>query len=118
MALDYFRQISGLDVDQGLKNCMDDEDLYVSILEMYVTQLNDNLPELEGLFGNQDWETYGKTCHAIKGASASVGAVDIQGSAASLEAAGKNMDGSAIEQGHASFCQQLQNAVSALSAAN
>ena len=118
MALDYFRQINGLDVDQGLKNCMDDADLYASILEMYVNQLNDNIPELENLYNSQDWSAYGKTCHAIKGASASVGAVNIQSCAAGLETAGKDMNAGVIEQGHSAFCQQLRQAITDLSQTN
>ena len=116
MSLDNFRQIDGLDVDQGLKNCMDDADLYRSVLEMYVTQIQTNLPELDGLFNAQDWSGYGKTCHAIKGASASVGALKVMDFSALLEAAGKTENDAEIKQRHQDFSQLLQATLEALSA--
>ena len=117
MVIENIRRLDGLDVDLGLKNCMEDEDLYLSILDMYVAQLKDNIPELEGLRNNQEWTTYGKTCHSIKGASASVGAVKIQTLSASLEAAGKDEDAGTIEQSHVDFCDVLQSTIDSISTA-
>ena len=117
MALDRIRQLHGLDVEQGLKNCMDDESLYLSIIEMYINQLQENLPELEELFNTSDWAAYGRTCHAIKGASASVGACQIQEFSARMEAAGKSSDAHLLTEQHASFTQLLQSTVGNLTAA-
>ena len=96
---------------------MEDEELYLSILDMYVEQLKGNIPELAQLKASQDWSTYGKTCHSIKGASASVGAVTIQSQSATLEAAGKNLNADTIEQGHQEFCTLLQNTIDSIATA-
>ena len=116
MSLESIRQIDGLNVEQGLKNCMDDEDLYRSVLEMYITQLQGNLPELDELFQAQDWAAYGRTCHAIKGASASVGAANVMSFSATLEAAGREDNDAIIRQQHGAYSEQLQSTIDELTA--
>lgn len=117
MAIEKLKAVSGLDVEQGVRNCMDDNDLYISILEMYVTQLKDNIPQLQSQMAASNAGDYGKTCHSIKGASASVGAVAIQSASAELEAAGKNEDQGAIQAAHDGFIQLLESTVADLSSA-
>jgi len=118
MSIEKLKAVPGMDVEQGVRNCMDDNDLYVSILEMYITQLKDNIPQLSDQLAAGDATEYGKTCHSIKGASASVGAVAIQSASAELEAAGKNGDSATISAKHEEFVSLLQTAVKELSAAS
>ncbi|MDO6721155.1 Hpt domain-containing protein [Psychrosphaera sp. 1_MG-2023] len=114
MAIDGISQIDGFDTGLGIKNCMDDESLYLSIVGMYVTQLKQNVIDLQAQFDLSDWESYGKTCHSIKGASASVGAVKIQQESSVLEAAGKNSDELTISDLHNEFLQLLSTTYEAL----
>lgn len=116
MAFEALAQIEGLDVQTGKNNCMDDEALYVSVIGMYKEQLEQDLPKLKELFDAKDWINFGRACHGIKGASASVGAVDIQQSSAELEQAGKTEDGATIEANINAYLEQLQAMVTALSA--
>jgi HPt (histidine-containing phosphotransfer) domain-containing protein len=115
MSFDKLQQIDGLDTAQGLVNCMDDESLYCSIVGMYVDQLKQNIPTLTSQFESQDWVEYGRTCHSIKGASASVGAVKIQEKSASLEQAGKNEQINVISAEHEKFIALLNEAVEQMS---
>lgn len=116
MGVDKVSQVDGIDVALGVKNCMDDENLYLSIVEMFVTQLKQNVVELQQQFDAADWSTYGKTCHAIKGAAASVGAVKIQQNSATLEAAGKAGNGGDIQSAHAQYLELLTSTFQALEA--
>lgn len=116
VAIDGISQIDGFDTALGIKNCMDDEALYLSIVGMFVTQLKQNIIDLQAQYDNSDWVTYGKTCHSIKGASASVGAVKIQQESSVLEAAGKNMDDSTIANLHSNYIQLLSTTSDSLEA--
>lgn len=111
MSVASLAKLDGLDVTQGLRNCMDDESLYLSIVEMFITQLKQNLGELQQQFESNEWIGYGKTCHSIKGASASVGATAIQSFSSELEAAGKLEDDETITTQHINFIELLKKTI-------
>lgn len=114
MDINNVSQIDGINVVQGVKNCMDDETLYMSIVEMFVTQLKQNVDDLQSQFDASDWLTYGKTCHSIKGAAASVGAEKIQQFSATLEAAGKAENGAEITTHHTEYLALLSTTYQAI----
>lgn len=117
MAVEKLKLIEGMDVESGIRNCMDDEDLYMSIVDMFVAQLQSDLTSLQSQFEQQDWVAYGKTCHGIKGAAASVGASAVQNDSAILEAAGKNSDEAEIVKSHQSYKELLETTVAKMSEA-
>ena len=97
---------------------MDDEDLFLSIVSMYVEQINEYLPMLTNHFDNQAWEEYGKIAHSLKGASASVGTFVIQELSAELEQSAKQQNFDPIIAKHDEYMQllvssaeQLQNSL-------
>lgn len=114
MSLEALAKVSGMDTKQGLTNCMDDEDLYKSIVGMFVDQLIENVPQLTHEYGVQDWTEIGKIAHSIKGASASVGAVDIQKSAAQIERAVKQEEISVITDNFQNFVSLVSSTSEAL----
>lgn len=116
MSLDALRQLTGLDVDQGLINCMDDEGLFLSVVGMYIDQIKEYLPALTEHFDNKNFDEYGKLAHSIKGASASVGTHVIQGLSLDLEQAAKQQDGALIEAKHQEYYQLLVQTIDDLSA--
>ncbi|QTH64874.1 Hpt domain-containing protein [Psychrosphaera ytuae] len=109
MSTEQLSNIEGLDVQIGLTNCMDDENLFVEVLKMFAMQVDQDKATLEQQFNNDQWQEFGKTCHSIKGASASIGAVNIQESAALLERAGKEDNATVITEVFPVFMQQLQS---------
>lgn len=114
MSLQALRQLEGLDVDQGLVNCMDDEGLFLSVIGMYIEQIKEYLPSLISHFESKNFDEYGKLAHSIKGASASVGAHLIQQSSLQLEQAARENDHAIIEAQHQDYYQMLEHTISAL----
>ena len=107
MSIESLKNIAGINVQQGLTNCMDDEELYLSIADMYVEQINEYLPQLAQLFSDQSWVEYGHIAHSIKGASASFGTEIIQSKSAELEQAGKQQDSALIVNEHENYIELL-----------
>ena len=114
MSLDSLKDLSGFDFKQGFSTCMNDESLYLSIVQMYIVQLEEDLPKLQTAFDDQQWIEVGKVCHGIKGASASVGATDMQEASANLELAGKNEDGQSIKDNFPVYIEMLKSTASAI----
>lgn len=114
MSLEALRQLDGLDVDQGLVNCMDDEGLFLSVVGMYIEQIKEYLPALIEHHGSDNFDEYGKLAHSIKGASASVGAHQVQEQSLELEQAGKNGDGATIQAKHQAFYELLETTIAQL----
>ena len=107
MSIESLKQIEGINVTQGLTNCMEDEELYLSIAGMYVEQINEYLPQLTELYNSQNWEQYGHIAHSIKGASASVGTEVVQEKSAELEQAAKQQNYDPIINGHQDYISLL-----------
>ena len=114
MSLEALRQLDGLDVDQGLVNCMDDEGLFLSVVGMYIEQIKEYLPALIEHHSSNNFDEYGKLAHSIKGASASVGAHKVQAHSFELEQAGKNGDGDTIQTKHQAFYELLESTIAQL----
>ena len=109
MSIESLKQIAGINVAQGLTNCMDDEELYMSIAAMYVEQVNEYLPQLAENHTNQNWTEYGHIAHSIKGASASVGTEIVQAKSADLEHAAKQEDFDLIKNEHENYIALLNS---------
>lgn len=107
MSIEALASINGMDTKQGLSNCMDDEDLYTSIIGMFVEQLIENISQLSQFYEEQNWIEIGRVAHAIKGAAASVGAFELQKSAAVIEHAAKDDAISVITDNFPAFVSLL-----------
>ena len=114
MSLEQLRQLEGLDVDQGLVNCMDDEGLFLSVIGMYIDQIKEYLPALIQHFEGNNFDEYGKLAHSIKGASASVGAHVVQDHSLVLEQAAKEGDHAIILEQHNTYFALLQSTIADL----
>jgi HPt (histidine-containing phosphotransfer) domain-containing protein len=107
MSLEALKSIDGLDINAGLNNCMDDEELYLQVVEMFVQQIDDDIANIKQLHANSDFIGLGKACHGVKGAAASIGAVKVQNLASELEVSGKNEDSASIGQNYKDFVDTL-----------
>lgn len=89
-----------LDVDTGLKYCMDDEDFYCSMLSEYAS--SSKIDDLDKYLSNQDWDNYRISVHALKSTSLNIGAVELSQKAKLLEEAIKNQEYDYVNDNHES----------------
>lgn len=89
-----------LDVDTGLKYCMDDEDFYCSMLSEYAS--SSKIDDLDKYLSNQDWDNYRISVHALKSTSLNIGAVELSQKAKLLEEAIKNQEYDYVNNNHES----------------
>ena len=99
-----------LEVDKklGLSYCMDSEDVYKEVLEIYVEQCNEYFPELDKHFNAKDWVNYEVIVHAIKSNSLNIGAKNFSKLSLSHEMAAKSGDFQYIENGYAFYIENLK----------
>jgi HPt (histidine-containing phosphotransfer) domain-containing protein len=117
MTIEALKQVDGLNVEQGIKNCMDDESLFITIIGMYIDQILEYLPQIEQFNANQEWEEYGKIAHSIKGASASAGLEKVQEMSKLLEQSAKEGNFEVLSDNHATYMALLDSTLDKLKAA-
>ena len=96
--------IPGVDIDTGLMNCGDDEEIFVIVLETYVEEALENVDKLLE-YRDQDIENFTIIAHAMKSANNNIGALDLGEKARLLEFAGKDGDAAYINNNVDSFCE-------------
>ena len=85
-------EIPGLDTHKGLRNSGNLVDAYNEILAVYAVDSENKIREMTKYHRDGDLKSLIINVHSLKSASANVGADDIAGMAAGLEAAGKTGD--------------------------
>jgi signal transduction histidine kinase/FixJ family two-component response regulator/HPt (histidine-containing phosphotransfer) domain-containing protein len=109
--------IPGVDTAKGITMTGGTLASYKQVLSVFCKDAQDRIPLLEK---NQDADnilTFTTHVHALKSASASIGATSVVASAADLEAAGKAADLSFISENLHGFVQQLTELVKNIRAA-
>ena len=91
---------AGINVEMGLDYCAGEEDFYLEMLQMFVSQAEDKKQELETLYKTANWEDYAVKAHALKSTSLTIGAERLSAHAKTLEQAGKNGDTEYIRANH------------------
>lgn len=99
-------RLIGIDAEEGLAYCADDEEFYDEMLDEYVHESRTKLEELSAAFGSHDWDRYRITAHALKSMSRLIGAKGISGKAYELELAAKSGDAGTIEALHPAFADE------------
>jgi signal transduction histidine kinase/CheY-like chemotaxis protein len=94
-------EIDGLDADKGLAMAGGSETAYREILELYCRDVEERLPALD------DTRTFVINVHALKSASANIGADTLAAKALLLENAGKENDSGYISEHLPDFRQSL-----------
>lgn len=69
----------------GMGYCMDDEELYLDVLQTYYEQGQSYREKLQELYGQRDWKGAAVIIHAIKSTSLNIGAVEMSEKAKILE---------------------------------
>lgn len=85
-----------LDVQTGMKYCMDSEEFYLEMLEEYVQ--SDRTQMMEQCVQQMDWKNYQIQVHSLKSNSLSIGAVELSEHAKAMEMA--------VKDGHMDYVEQ------------
>jgi len=87
-----------LNTQEGLQQCMDDEDFYLDIVSTFV---EDNvLDDMQTCYLGNDWSGYRVKVHALKSSSAYIGAEELRAKAKRMEDAAKQEDVEYINMNH------------------
>ncbi|MDP1773888.1 MAG: response regulator [Methylobacter sp.] len=81
--------IAGLDALSGLRYAGNMPKLYRQMLDMFAGDFADSSDTLAGYLANAQWEEVERLAHTLKGLAGTIGANEVQISAAKLEAASK-----------------------------
>ena len=101
-----------IDVDTGLKYCMDSIEFLNEIIEEYI--IGDKTNQLNSFFEQKDWHNYRILIHSVKSNSMSIGAVTISEYAKKLEFAARDEDIEFIVKEHDSFVKDYGNLIGQL----
>ncbi|STQ89771.1 response regulator [Iodobacter fluviatilis] len=85
-------EIKGLDIDLGLKRVFGKRKLYLSVLNQFITEQKNCIPDLFYAMTNRDWSTAERIAHTLKSVAGLIGAELIQKQAEQIE--------TALRQGH------------------
>ncbi len=91
-------RLDGIDTNTGINNCAGNVDAYFQLLRTYASSNLINL--LKEFYEKEDLTNYTVIAHSIKGASQSIGALDVADKAYALERAGKRNDINYIWDNH------------------
>jgi CheY-like chemotaxis protein len=100
-------EIEGLDVSQGLTMTGGTVQGYIKVLELYARDVKERLKVLREAPDENGLALFVTQVHALKSASASIGAADLSKEAAVLEDAGRRGDVTAISGNLDGFCEAL-----------
>jgi CheY-like chemotaxis protein len=100
-------EIEGLDCRVGMNFAGGNIHNYISTLTAYLYDGKIKLDELGETMGNEDWQLFTTYTHALKSASACIGARELSEKARELEAAGRRSDADFIRSGCPVFLKQL-----------
>jgi signal transduction histidine kinase/CheY-like chemotaxis protein/HPt (histidine-containing phosphotransfer) domain-containing protein len=115
-------KIDGVDVAKGMATARGKLDTYLRILDVFSKDGRNRIGEIKNALDKNDIRLYTTYVHALKSASANVGAMGLSEAARVLEAAGKEGDRAFIDANTPRFLQLLEavlnNIEKALQAAN
>ena len=95
---EIIKQLTFLNTQEGLQQCMDDEDFYLDIVSTFV---EDNvLEDMQACYLGNDWGGYRVKVHALKSSSAYIGAEELRAKAKRMEDAAKQEDVEYINMNH------------------
>ena len=105
---------AGLNTEEGMTYCMEDEETYREILKEYVSDYASRRESLTAYYEQKDWKNYLVFAHSLKGTSRVIGATKLTEAAAALEAAAHEDNGGYIEEEHEKTMQLYAELVAVL----
>lgn len=101
-------EIEGIDTKVGLSMTGGTYDSYIRVLDIFYKDCIEKIDEISQALTNNEIYLYTTYVHALKSASANVGALKVSEFAKSLELAGKNEDVAYIAENNEEFLQSLR----------
>lgn len=105
---------AGIEPDKGLELCINDLELYISLMAEFVNDAPLKQEELERFFREKDWENFTVRIHAVKSSSKMIGAMELSESARLLEEASKKKDEDFLTEGFKDFMPGFLKTVEAI----
>jgi len=102
-------EIDGVDVKKGISATGGSVENYIQILITYHKDGLKKIEEIKKSLETDNYSLYTTYAHALKSASASIGAFNVSEQAKALEAAGRQKDYSFIKQHNPDFLKSLEN---------
>ncbi|MDR0708943.1 MAG: response regulator, partial [Spirochaetaceae bacterium] len=101
--------IPGVDGQTGLQNAGGSIDSYKNILSYFAADIRERIPRIQDTAEKGDLASYTTMVHAIKGASRSIGAMELGDAAAELEAAGREKNTGLITEKTGALLEKLRD---------
>ncbi len=98
----------GFDVEQGIKLCGGDEEIYMEVLWAAMEEGAEKIPLIRSVYEKKDYERYRIEVHGLKNAMRSIGATYLAELAAQQEDAVKKQDFAQMEIGVDEMLTQYQ----------
>ena len=108
---------AGIDTEQGLGYCQNDEGLYLTLLREYAGSAGKRKSGLQEYYDKGDMKGYATLVHALKSTSKTIGVTDVSALAAKLEKAADEGDTELIRKEHACLLEKYLKVVGALTSA-
>lgn len=106
--------IKGFNVEEGIRLCGDDEEIYMEVLWAAMEEGEDKIPLIRSVYEQKDFERYRIEVHGLKNAMRSIGATYLSQLAAEQEQAVKDENYSEMEVGIEELLTQYRFVVDAL----
>ncbi len=106
--------IKGFDVEEGIRLCGGDEEIYMEVLWAAMEEGSEKIPLIRSVYEQKDYERYRIEVHGLKNAMRSIGATYLSQLAAEQETAVKEENYSVMEVGAEEMLTQYKFVVDAL----
>lgn len=93
-----------LNTKAGMKYCLNDEALYLDVIDSFIKENKRELLEKE--YSSSEWNNYRVYVHALKSTSLTIGADELSEHAKALELAVKEGNDSFVKEHHEAFMQE------------
>ena len=100
--------IEGVDVDRGIYLSGGVEAFYLETLAVYYQECVSRIKDIKNCLASENWPKYINNVHALKSASANIGAGTLSAEAKALEMAGREDNISFIKQNTDSLLKNLE----------
>lgn len=106
--------IKGFDVEEGIRLCAGDEEIYMEALWAAMEEGQEKIPLIRSVYENKDYDRYRIEVHGLKNAMRSIGANYLSQLAAEQEQAVKDENYAVMKVGVDEMLTQYQFVVEAL----
>lgn len=108
---------AGINTEEGISYCAEDEDFYVEMLGEFIKESEGNLKKLEESFDAENWADYRILAHSVKNTSKMIGARGFSEQAHEMELAAKEENAAKIRESHELFSAEYVSLIRKISEA-